>query len=83
MFGIFIYDLLFFAIPALLIAFFGVCLYRYRSAVDRNKQEPNAFPQEEIRKRKTLLVISSVTAVVLAAVVVGFIALLVMAVAFM
>ena len=29
MFGIFIYDLLFFAIPTVILAFFGVSLYRY------------------------------------------------------
>ena len=83
MFGIFIYDLIFFAVPAALLVFFGVSLYRYRTAVKQNKRTPDTFPPEEIKKRKTLLIISSVTAAVLVAVVVGFIAMLFMAIAFM
>lgn len=83
MFGIVLYDLLFFGIPAILIALFGVSVYRYVSAVKQNKEVPGTFSPEEIKKRRTLLIVSSVAAGVLAAVVIGFVWLLFMAVAFM
>ncbi len=37
MFGIIIYDILFFAIPAIIIALLGVSIYRYLSAKRKNK----------------------------------------------
>ena len=83
MFGIFFYDLLFFGIPVILIVLFGISVYRYVSAVKQNKQAPGTFSPEEIKKRRIALIIFSVVAGVLAAVVIGFVWLLFMAVAFM
>ena len=83
MFGILLYDILFFAIPAAMILFFGISLYRYRSAVSKNKANPGTFAPEEVKKRKTCLIVALVIAGVLAIVVIGFIALLFMAVAYM
>ena len=40
MFGILLYDILFFGIPVILIALLGVCLYRYISAKRQNKASP-------------------------------------------
>ena len=83
MFGIFFYDLLFFGMPVILIVFFGVSVYRYVSAVKQNKEVPGTYSPEEIKKRRTALIVSSVAAGVLAAVVIGFVCLLFMAVAYM
>ncbi len=83
MFGILVYDILFFAIPAALLAFWGISIYRYISAKKKNAQAPGSFPAQELKKRKIILAITSVIAGVFLAVVLGFIALLFMAVAFM
>ena len=83
MFGILLYDIFFFAIPIILIALFGVSLYRYISAKKQNKMAPGTFSDAEIKKRKIMLFVLSVIAGVLAVIVVGFIALMFMAVAFM
>ena len=83
MFGILLYDIFFFAIPIILIALFGVSLYRYISAKKQNKVAPGTFSDAEIKKRKIMLIVLSVIAGVLAVLVVGFIALMFMAVAFM
>ena len=83
MFGILLYDIIFFAIPIILIALFGISLYRYISEKKQNKSVPGTFSNAEIKKRKIMLIVLSVIAGVLAVIVLGFIALLFMAVAFM
>ena len=83
MFGMFLYDILFFGIPVLLIALFVTSLYRYISAKKQNRQAPGTFPPEEIKKRKILLIVLSVALGVLAAIVIGLLVLLSMAVAYM
>ena len=83
MFGILLYDIFFFAIPIILIALFGVSLYRYISAKKQNKMAPGTFSDAEIKKRRIMLIVLSVIAGALAVIVIGFIALMFMAVAFM
>ena len=83
MFGILLYDIFFFAIPIILMVLFGISLYRYVSAKKQNKVAPGTFSDVEIKKRKIMLIVLSVIAGVLAVIVVGFLALLFMAVAFM
>ena len=83
MFGILLYDILFFSIPIILIALFGISVYRYVSAKKQNKVAPGTFSDDEIKKRKIMLIVLSVITGVLAAIVIGFIVLLFMAVAFM
>lgn len=83
MFGVLLYDVLFFSIPVILIVFFAVSLYRYVSAKNRNKAVPGTFAEDEMKRRKILLIASAFAAGILAAVVIGFAALLFMAVAFM
>ena len=83
MFGIILYDILFFAIPAIIIALLGVSIYRYVSAKRKNKLTPGTFSDEEMKKRKIWLIVSAIIAGALVIVVIGFIALLFMAVAFM
>ncbi len=83
MFGILIYDILFFAIPAGMLAFLGISGYRYISAKKKNAQTPGSISEREMKTRKTVFVITSAVAGVFLAVVLGFVALLFMAVAFM
>ena len=81
--GILLYDILFFSIPIILIALLGISVYRYVSAKKQNKAAPGTFSDDEIKKRKIMLIVLSVITAVLAAIVIGFIVLLFMAVAFM
>ena len=83
MFGILLYDILFFAIPTAMILFLGISIYRYCSAVSQNKANPGTFAPVEIKNRKTCLIVASVIAGVFTMVVLGFAALLFMAVAYM
>ncbi len=83
MFGIMLYDILFFGIPAVVLVLFGICLYRYRSAKNQNAEEPGSVSPEELKRRKLLLIITASVTGVFALVAVGFVALLFMAVAFM
>jgi len=83
MFAILLYNILFFSIPAATILFFGISLYRYCSAVLKNKANPGTFAPEEIKKRKNCLIVALVIAGILAIVVIGFIALLSISIAYM
>ncbi len=83
MFGILIYDILFFAIPVVLLTFLGISIYRYVSAKKKNAKDPETFSPSEMKTRKIVLIIASVLAGVFLVIVIGFIALLFMAVAFM
>lgn len=76
-------QFLYFAIPVAAILFFIVSLCLFLSARKQNKQQPGSVSAQTLRKRKIMLIVSSVIAGVLAAIVIVFIALLYMAVAFM
>lgn len=83
MFGVLLYDILFFGIPAIVFVLFVISLVRYVSAKIKNKKIPGSFSESEIKKRKIMLIILSVIIGVFAVVVIGFTALLFMAVAYM
>ena len=83
MFGRLVYDILFFAIPIAVLALFGISLFRFLSAKSQNKNTPGSVSADELKKRGTFLAITFAVAAVLLLVVIGFIALLFMAVAFM
>ena len=76
-------QFLYLAIPVAAILFFIVSLCLFLSARKQNKQQPGSVSDQALRKRKIMLIVSSVIAGVLAAIVIAFIALLYMAVAFM
>ena len=76
-------QFLYFAIPIAAILFFIVSLCLFLSARKQNKQQPGSVSAQTLRKRKIMLIVSSMIAGVLAAIVIAFIALLYMAVAFM
>ena len=75
--------LIFYGIPLGAIAFFVVSLVRFCRGKKANKLTPGAVSPEEMRARKTMLVVSSVILGVLVVVVIGFTALIYMAVAYM
>lgn len=83
MFGVLMYDVLFFGIPTALLVLFGISLYRYLFAKKQNKKVPGTVSEEEMKSRKTMLIVLSVMVGVFIVIVVGFMALLFMAVAFM
>ncbi len=83
MFGILIVDIMFFAIPILLLGFLGISIYRYALARKKNKTAPGAFSTVEINRRKIVLIIAAILTGTLLAVVVGVITLIFLAVAFM
>lgn len=82
-FALFPLSILLYATPIIFLVLFGISLYRYISAKKKNKVAPDTFSNSEIQKRKIMLIVMSVIAGVITVIVIGFIALLYMAVAFM
>lgn len=80
---LYLMEFLYFAIPIAAIIFFVVSLCLYLSAKKQNKLQPGSVSAQTLRSRKIMLIVSSVIAGVLAVVVIAFIVLLFMAVAFM
>ncbi len=79
----YIVSALYYIIPAAAILFFGISLFRYCYARHKNKRTPGTYSESQIKSRKICLIVSSVIAGILAVVVLAFIGLLMMAVAFM
>ncbi len=79
----FVYIFLFYVIPIAIVAFFGVSLFRYIYAKIKNKKIPGTYQDREIKNRLILLILSSVMAGALVAIVIGFIILLSLAIAYM
>ncbi len=69
--------------PITIIALFAISLYRYVSAKKQNKVVPGTFSDAEIKKRKIMLIVMSVIAGVLVAIVIGIIVLMSMSIAHM
>ena len=79
----YIISALYYIIPAAALIFFGISLFRYCYAKHKNKRTPGTYSEEQMKSRKIFLIVSSVIAGILAVVVLAFIGLLMMAVAFM
>ncbi len=79
----YIISVLYYIIPAAALLFFGISLFCYHYAKYKNKRSPGTYSDEQIKSRKICLIVSSVIAGILAVVVLAFIGLLMMAVAFM
>lgn len=77
------FIIIFGAIPVAAIVYAIVSIISYFSAKKANIQTPDKFSAEEISSRKKSMIISSVVAGVLAAIVIGFACLMFMAVAYM
>ena len=82
MFGA-IFQILFYAIPIGLIALLVFVCKRYKSAKRQNEAAPGTFTDKEIKKRKTTMIVVTVIVGSILTVVLGFTALLYLAVAFM
>lgn len=75
--------LIFFSIPFAAIVFFVISLCGYLGANKRYKAAQDEVAMQEKKKYKTLLIVSSVIMGVLLAIVISFMALMFMAVAYM
>ena len=76
-------SLLFYLLPIGAVAFFITSLVRYLSARKKFRYGTGSVSKEELKKRRLFLIVSSVMMAVLLAVVIGFICLLVTAIAYM
>ena len=79
----YIISYLYYIIPAAAVLLFGISLFRYCYAKHKNKRSPGTYTDAQMKSRKVWLIVSSVVAGILAVVVLAFIGLLMMAVAFM
>ncbi len=78
-----IFEVLYYLIPVASLIFFAVSLFLYCYAKHRNKHAPGTYSEAQMKLRLIFLVISSVIFGLMAAVVVGFVILLSLAVAYM
>lgn len=78
-----LFDLLFFGMPVLAIVLFAVSLRDYRRTKQQAQNEPGSVPPGKLRGKLILTVVLGVIAACLTIVVVGFVALLFMVIAFM
>lgn len=75
--------LMFFGIPLAALGFWVVSMLLYFPAKKQEKQVPGSVEPSKLRTYKFMFIVSSVIAGILLTVVVGFMALMFMAVAFM
>lgn len=74
---------LFFGVPIAMVVCFGISLYRYLHAKKLNKINPDTFTTYQIENRKATLIVFTVLAALFTLLVVGFILLLNIAIAYM
>ena len=75
--------ILFYSIPATVIAFFVVSLICFLRAKKKNRSMPGTYTSTQLKVRRLCLTVSSVIAGVMVTVVLAFVGLLFMAIAFM
>lgn len=76
-------SILLYGLPVVVVVFYVVCLVRFMSAKRKNRLVPDTFSADEMKKRKIMLIVASVLAGALVLFVLGLIALMFMAVAYM
>jgi len=79
----YIISALYYIIPVGAILFFIISFARFRDAKAKNKRKPGTYSDAQMKSRKVCFVVSAAIAGILAVVVLAFIGLLMMAVAFM
>ncbi len=79
----YLFSILFYMIPLLFFAFFIVSLVMYVGTVKKNKRCPDSTLQSKINTWKVLLIVSSVLAGIMLAIVVAVIVLMYMVIAYM
>lgn len=77
------FIILFFVAPAVTAVLFGICLFRFLRARRLNKKQPGSFSKGEMTLRLFLLIFSAVVFGVFALMLLGTIALMGLAVAYM
>ncbi len=75
--------LLYLAVPILSFIAFVITLVLYLSGRHKNKKAPGSVSSQSMKQRKILLIVSSVVLGILLLIVLGFMGLLLLAVAFM
>ena len=77
------FETLFFGIPILSILAFGINLVRYLIARHDNRRSPGDHDESEMKTLRLWLIITGIAAGILGGILLGFLALMFMAVAFM
>lgn len=80
---LYLMQMIYYAIPVAAVVFFVASLWAYLAARKRNKQQPGSVSEGKLKWLKWQLVIASVIMGVFVAMVIVFMLLLYMAVAFM
>ncbi len=80
---VYLTQIIFYGIPIATLVFFIISLCRYLSAKRRHRLDPASISEAQLKSRKTLMIVSLILAAVFVAVVIAFILLMLMAVAFM
>ncbi len=73
----------FLSVPVIAIIYFIISLVRYQSAKKKNKQLPDTYNKEEMKSRKRNLIISSCIAGILFAIIIAFVCLFFIGIAYM
>ena len=79
----FFFSALFFGIPVAATVFFVVCLCRYLVLKHQARVESGNLNGEDLKRRKILLIVSAVIFGVVMTVAISFVALLILAIAYM
>ena len=75
--------MLFYAIPVLVVIFFGVSLFLFCHAKIKNKKAPDGVSEQKIKNLKIMLIISSVMMAILVLAAAGLTALSFLVIAYM
>lgn len=78
-----IFAALFFALPIASVVLLIISIFRYIVARNRNKAVPNTYSDDEIKKRKIMMIAMIIIAGVLVTIVISLMGLLLLAVAYM
>lgn len=79
----YIFSILLYMIPLLFFAFFIISLVMYIKTIKQNKKCPDSTLQAKITTWRVLLIVSSVLAGIMLAIVIAIIALMYMVIAYM
>lgn len=74
-------DAFIYIVPLALLSFFGISLFRFLYAKNKNKKVPDTYSKKEIKKRKITLIVVSIINGVFFSILIGIIILFTMALA--
>lgn len=83
MLSIILGELVLYGLPVAIVIFFIVSLVRFMAAKSKNRKAEGTFSAEEMKKRKVTLIVASILAAALLLFIIGLIALMFLAVAYM